>query len=76
MQPSMLLGSRREKRTGERLLQGSMKLFSGLFIGSLRKFKAIQGRTVAKAMLNAAKKDEAGFFRHTFDSINKLASAD
>ena len=55
-QPSMLLGERKEKRTGEKLLQGSMKLISRAFFGPLRKFKAIHGRIVAKAMLNAAKK--------------------
>ena len=71
-QPSMLLGERKEKRTGERILQGSMKLISGLFFGRLQKFKAIHGRTVAKAMLNAAKKEEKGFFRYTYDGINKL----
>ena len=72
-QPSMLLGERKEKRTGEKLLQGSTKLISGLFVGSLRKFKAIHGKTVANAMLNAAKKNDKGFFRYTYDEINKLA---
>lgn len=72
-QPSMLLGDRKEKRTGERLLQGSMKLISGVFLGPLRKFRAIHGKTVARAMLNAAKKNDKGFFRHTYDDINKLA---
>jgi len=72
-QPSMLLGDRKEKRTGERLLQGSMNLVSGLFFGSLRKFKAIHGKIVARAMLNAAKKEEKGFFRYTYDKIIYLA---
>ena len=55
MQPSMLLGSRKEQRTAEGLLQGSMKIFSGLFFGGMRKYKAIRGKTVANAMLNVAK---------------------
>lgn len=73
MQPSVLLGNRKENRTGEKILQTTMKLTSGLFIGSLRKYKAIHGKTVAAAMLNGAKKDEAGFFRYTYDGIKELA---
>ncbi|MGZ8517284.1 MAG: NAD(P)H-binding protein [Chitinophagaceae bacterium] len=73
MQPSLLLGERKEHRSAEGFLQGSMKLFSGLFIGGMRKYKAIHGKTVAAAMLNAAKKDDKGFFRYTYDDIRKLA---
>ena len=73
MQPSVLLGTRKENRGGESLLQGTMKLTSILFIGSLRKYKAIPGQTVAAAMLHAAKKDEKGFFRYTYDGIKELA---
>ena len=72
MQPSMLLGERKVQRTGEGLLQASTKLMSGLFFGSMRKFKAIHGKTVATAMLNAAKKDGKGFFRYTYDGIMQL----
>jgi len=72
MQPSMLLGKRKEHRTGEGVLQGSMKLFSGLFFGGMRKYKAIHGKAIAAAMLNAAKKDDKGFFRYTYDDIKKL----
>ena len=73
MQPSMLLGKRDEKRSGETFLQGSLKTLSGIFIGSFRKYRAIHGRTVARAMLNAAKKNDTGFYRYSFDDINKLA---
>jgi hypothetical protein len=69
----MLLGERKEKRPGEKILQVSTKLVSGLFLGSFRKYKAIRGKTVARAMLNAAKKNETGFFMYTYDDIIKLA---
>jgi len=72
MQPSMLLGERKEHRTVEGLLQGSMKLVSVLLFGGMRKYKAIHGKAVAAAMLNAAKKDDKGFFRYTYDDIKKL----
>ncbi len=73
VQPSMLLGDRKEKRPAEKLLQVSTKLVSGLFLGSLRKYRAIHGKTVAKAMVNAAKKNQRGFFRYTYDDIMELA---
>lgn len=73
MQPSMLLGERNEKRNGENLLQSSMKFISGLFFGSLRKYKAIHGKKVAAAMLSAAKKNDQGFFRYTYDQIIQLS---
>lgn len=72
-QPSMLLGRRNEKRTGERVFQGIMRLFSPVMGGSMRKYKAIHGKTVAMAMLNAVKKNEQGFFKYTFDDIISLA---
>ena len=75
MQPSMLLGDRKEHRTAERLLQGSMKLMSGLLFGGIRKYKAIHGKTVATAMLNAAKKDDKGFFKYTYEAIKRLADS-
>ncbi|MEP7371758.1 MAG: NAD(P)H-binding protein [Chitinophagaceae bacterium] len=73
MQPSVLLGERKENRTGERILQGGMKLISGLLLGTLRRYKSIHGKTVAAAMLNAAKKEEKGFFRYTYDGIKELS---
>ena len=73
IQPSMLLGNRTESRPAESILQGMMKLISGLFLGSVRKYRAIHGKTVATAMLNVAKKGEKGFFRYTYDGIKKLS---
>lgn len=73
MQPSMLLGQRKEHRGGENMLQGFMKFVSPLFIGGMRKYKAIPGKTVAIAMMNAAKKEDKGFFRYTYDQIKELA---
>jgi uncharacterized protein YbjT (DUF2867 family) len=73
MQPSMLLGERTEKRPLEKILQGSFRFLGGIFPGSWRKFKAIEGHTVAKAMLNAAKHEEKGIFRYTYDGITGLA---
>lgn len=73
MQPSMLLGERKEHRAAEGLLQGSMKRISGLFVGNMKKYKAIHGSTVASAMLNAAKKNDKGFYRYTYEGIKRLS---
>jgi uncharacterized protein YbjT (DUF2867 family) len=73
MQPSMLLGHRAEKRRMEKILQNFMFFVSTYFFGGWRKYKAIHAGKVAAAMLNAAKKDEPGFFRYTYDGIIQLA---
>ncbi|MET0395042.1 MAG: NAD(P)H-binding protein [Chitinophagaceae bacterium] len=74
MQPSMLLGRRQENRPVEKLLQASMKFISGILAGSWRKYRAIHGKMVAAAMLNAAKQNKPGFFRYTYDGIKALAA--
>ena len=52
--PSLLMGKRRESRPGERLAQAVMGGLGFLFVGGLKKYKAIQARTVAAAMIAAA----------------------
>jgi hypothetical protein len=44
-----------------------------LLLGSLGRYKPIPGKTVAAAMLNAAKKEEQGFFRYTYNGIKELS---
>ena len=74
LQPSMLLGDRVEKRSGENILKNTMKLISGLFFGSIKKYKAIHGKKVATAMLNAAKKNDKGVFKYTYEQIIQLSN--
>jgi uncharacterized protein YbjT (DUF2867 family) len=72
MQPSLLLGSRNEKRPGEKIGQLLMPLFSFLLIGSLKKYRPIQAIDVAKAMLAAGKSEREGFYRCSFSDIMSL----
>lgn len=58
--PSMLLGDRKEFRLGESTGKMVMKLISILFIGKLKKYKAVEARTVAKAMIELSESDLAG----------------
>lgn len=60
LRPSMLMGERKEFRLGELIGKGAMTLFNPLMIGSLGKYKGIEGRTVAKAMVRLAKENLKG----------------
>ena len=69
MRPSLLLGERKEFRLGENIGKAVMTSLSFLIP---EKYKAIQGKDVAKVMLALAKKDEEGFFIHENREIRKL----
>jgi uncharacterized protein YbjT (DUF2867 family) len=73
MQPSQLIGKRKEFRLAERIVTPIVRVVSLLFIGSLKKFRAIQGLDVAKAMIAVVKDDKNGVFRYTYDEIIQLA---
>jgi len=52
MRPSMLLGNRKESRTGEKIGIALSKLISPLLMRSLSKYKPIEAVQVAKSMLH------------------------
>ena len=60
-QPSMLLGPREEKRTGEHIGQVVMKSLGFLIPG---KYKAIEHSKVARAMVALAGENSIGLFYH------------
>ena len=64
--PSLLLGNRQESRTGEKIAIAVMKPLGFLLAGPLKKYRGIQARTVAQAMLRTAKQSVAG--RHAYNS--------
>jgi len=51
VRPSLLLGQRKEKRFGESVGKVFMKLSGSLLFGKFRKYRAIEGKSVAKAMV-------------------------
>jgi hypothetical protein len=75
LRPSLLLGTREEFRLGEKIAQILMTLLNVLFIGNLKKYKAIPAKTVAKAMLNLTKMNESGKKILENDALFILASA-
>jgi uncharacterized protein YbjT (DUF2867 family) len=69
MRPSMLLGERKEFRLGEKIGTPVMKGISFLLPP---KYKPIQAKMVAIAMLNAAKENKEGFFVNEYGEIRTL----
>jgi hypothetical protein len=49
-----------------------MKTLSFMFLGNLKKYKAIEAKTVAKAMLTIAQKNNSGFKIYESDVIQKI----
>jgi uncharacterized protein YbjT (DUF2867 family) len=74
LQPSLLLGDRKEFRLGEKIGAFFMKLFSFLLIGKMKKYKPIQSEAVAKAMFDIAQKKYKGFHIIESDEIQKIAN--
>ena len=59
--PSLLLGDRKEKRAGEDAAKTFFKLFGFLIP---QKYKGIEARTVARAMIACAFREDSGVFVH------------
>lgn len=74
VRPSMLLGQRAEFRLGESIGKFFMKSLGFLFIGKLKKYKAIEASVVAKAMIALSKAglEEVSVFES--DRLQKLGA--
>jgi uncharacterized protein YbjT (DUF2867 family) len=75
LQPSLLLGSRRELRPLELGAQVAMWLVNPLLLGSWSRYRAIPAATVAAAMRGAAASGRRGVYRYGYDAIVSLAGA-
>jgi uncharacterized protein YbjT (DUF2867 family) len=74
VQPSMLLGSRRELRPLELLAQPAMRLLSPLLFGNWSRYRAVDAATVAAAMYGVARSARKGVYRYTYEELRKLAA--
>lgn len=74
LRPSLLLGERAGRRPAEALAQKAAPLLSPLLLGPLRKYRAIPGSWVARAMVRLAKEDVTGVRVVENDEIAALAS--
>jgi uncharacterized protein YbjT (DUF2867 family) len=73
LQPSMLLGNRKERRPGELGAKRLFKALAFIFVGSLKKYKAIEASDVAKAMLSIAKMNVKGIESFQSDRLKAIA---
>ena len=53
--PSMIMGSRKEKRLAEKMMMKIWSAVNPLFVGKAAKYKGITAQNIAKSMNNAAK---------------------
>jgi uncharacterized protein YbjT (DUF2867 family) len=72
--PSMLLGKRKEFRLGEQIGQFGMKLISPLLTGKWKKYRAIEARQVAAAMIEVAKQDKEGISIYEHGEMKSLST--
>jgi uncharacterized protein YbjT (DUF2867 family) len=65
--PAQLLGKRKEYRPAEKILQPVTKFISLLLFGSLKKYRSINAKDVAKAMVKESKQNNPGvhYFEYT-----------
>jgi uncharacterized protein YbjT (DUF2867 family) len=75
LQPSLLLGARRELRPLELGAQLTMPLLNPLLLGRWTSFRAIPAATVAAAMCGAARSGRRGVYRYTYESIRGFAGS-
>jgi uncharacterized protein YbjT (DUF2867 family) len=73
LQPGLLLGLRRELRPLELAASVLMPLVNPLLVGSYAPYRGIPVRTVALAMLGAARSARRGSNRYSYDGIVALA---
>jgi uncharacterized protein YbjT (DUF2867 family) len=72
--PSILIGDREEKRSGEAIGVAVTRALKFALIGPLTKYRAIPAGTVAEAMVSAANSGARGIHVYHYDEILKLAA--
>jgi uncharacterized protein YbjT (DUF2867 family) len=72
VRPSMLLGDRKERRAGEIVGKVMMKTVQPLLTGKMKKFRAIHGRDVARAMITLVQ-GEPGISIIESDELQRIA---
>jgi uncharacterized protein YbjT (DUF2867 family) len=73
--PSLLLGERTEHRIGEKAGAFIMSGLKYVLVGPLRKYRAIQARDVAKAMVQVAQKNLKGVNIFDSNQIQEIADS-
>jgi nucleoside-diphosphate-sugar epimerase len=76
LRPSLLIGHRAETRFGEKVGEGILRLTQGLLRGSFKKYRAIEARRVARALLRLALHPDPGVKVYESDEIEAMAGID
>ena len=74
LRPSLIGGDRQESRRLEKIGMVIFKLIQPLFIGKLKKYKIVNGETIAQAMIYLANTNHYADVIITSDDINKLGN--
>lgn len=74
VRPSLLLGDRKEQRSGEKLGILISKAVTFIFIGPLAKYKPIEDETVARSMISYMESQSTGVHIHFSDDLQKFAN--
>ncbi|MBC8046808.1 MAG: NAD(P)H-binding protein [Fimbriimonadaceae bacterium] len=74
LHPSLLLGSRKEFRFGERISQIISPLFTPLLTGQYKKYRPIYANDVAKAMIKIALQNKKGINIHSSEDLRLIAN--
>ncbi len=75
LQPGPLLGLRRELRPLDLALTLLMPVVNPLLVGTRATYRGVSARTVAAAMLGAARSGRRGVYRYTYSAIRALAAS-
>jgi uncharacterized protein YbjT (DUF2867 family) len=62
IRPSFLIGPRKEKRTGEKLIQGLLIVIGPLFFGKAKKYRGIHVSKVAQKLIEATFSEPKGIY--------------
>ena len=73
LQPSLLLGARKETRPLELVGRALAPLINPMLTGSRESLRAIPAETVARGMIGAARRGGRGVYRYTYAAIRQLA---
>lgn len=71
-QPGLLIGARPRVRATEALLGLLMPIVNPLLLGPYARYRAVTARTLAAAMIGAARSGRRGVYRYTYQGIRAL----
>lgn len=68
----MIMGNRKESRSLEKALIKIFSIINPLFVGPMQKYRGIEAKNIAKAMLSAAKKPAGKVKIYEWKEMNEL----